>query len=101
VSIILLEQSSGANAGYTRVYGSLADYNSITTVIYCARSQDAIPPQDHVSPRSSRDLPFAAVTDPEALANPSPTAISNLIATMHRRIDPQYETKSGLLTQQD
>jgi hypothetical protein len=46
----------------------------------------AIPPQDHVSPRRSRDLPFPAVTDPEAPPIRPERHIPNSIATMRRRL---------------
>jgi SRSO17 transposase len=46
----------------------------------------AIPPQDQVSPRSSRDLPFPMVTDPEAPPIRPERHIPNSIATMRRRL---------------
>jgi SRSO17 transposase len=46
----------------------------------------AIPPQGHVSPRSSRDLPFPRVTDPEALPIRPERHIPNSIATIRRRL---------------
>jgi hypothetical protein len=46
----------------------------------------AIPPQDHVSPRSSRDLPFSTVTDPEAPPIRPERHIPNSIATIRRRL---------------
>ena len=46
----------------------------------------AIPPQDHVSPRRSRDLPFPTVTDPEAPPIRPERHIPNSIATIRRRL---------------
>src|SRR3979411_2623334 len=44
------------------------------------------PPQDHLPPRSSRDLPFPRVTDPEAPPIRPERHIPNSIATMRRRL---------------
>src|SRR6185295_4992014 len=46
----------------------------------------AIPPQHQVSPRSSRDLPFPRVTDPEAPPIRPERHIPNSIATVRRRL---------------
>ena len=46
----------------------------------------AIPPQDQVSPRRSRDLPFPTVTDPEAPPIRPERHIPNSIATIRRRL---------------
>ena len=46
----------------------------------------AIPPQDQVSPRRSRDLPFPRVTDPGVPPIRPERHIPNSIATMRRRL---------------
>jgi SRSO17 transposase len=46
----------------------------------------AIPPQDQLPPRSSRDLPFPRVTDPEAPPIRPERHIPNSIATLRRRL---------------
>ena len=46
----------------------------------------ALPPQDRVSPRSSRDLPFPTVTDPEVPPIRPERHIPNSIATVRRRL---------------
>ena len=46
----------------------------------------AIPPQHQLSPRSSRDLPFPKITDPEAPPIRPERHIANSIATVRRRL---------------
>src|SRR6476660_7066177 len=54
--------------------------------LFDRRTRRHPPPQDHVSPRSSRDLPFPRVTDPEALPIRPERHIPNSIATIRRRL---------------
>ena len=46
----------------------------------------ALPPQDRLAPRSCRDLPFPAITDPEAPPIRPERHVPNSIATMRRRL---------------
>src|SRR5205809_3620841 len=50
------------------------------------RTRRPSPPQDRLAPRSSRDLPFPTITDPEAPPIRPERHVPNSIATIRRRL---------------
>src|SRR3979490_827137 len=52
----------------------------------CSPNEAPFPPQDHLPPRSPRDLPYPTVTDPEAPPIRPERHIPTSIATIRRRL---------------
>lgn len=76
-------ESDSGDAYFQQVYQE--ERALLITMLAIIAERGALPPQDQLSPRSSRDLPFPPITDSEAPPI-RPEYLPNSIASIRRRL---------------